>query len=208
MRVQRDSRLLPIAHCPLLIARVRRLAALAASLALAGCAALTPSDRPAERAAAFDLVGRVAVAFDGRHFSSGLRWQHAPERDEVWLNTPTGQAVAHILADDEGATLTGADRQAYRAADVEALTRQALGWELPLTRLAWWVRGEAVPGSPPADPVRDSQGRLVRFAQAGWSITLAHPDAEEPGGRPRRVELARGGSTIRLVIDDWRSEAP
>jgi outer membrane lipoprotein LolB len=188
----------------LLIACARRLALVAASLALAGCAALMPSDRPAERAGAFDLVGRVAVAFDGRNFSSGLRWQHAPDRDEVWLNTPTGQAVAHILADDEGATLTGADRQTHRAADVEALTRQALGWELPLTRLAWWVRGEAVPGSPLAETVRDQQGRLVRFVQDGWNITLAHAGAEEPGGMPRRVELARGGHHIRLVIDDWR----
>ena len=191
------------------MARLNALAAIVVCVALTACAALKPSDRPAERAAAFDLVGRVAVAFDGRHFSSGLRWQHAPDRDEVWLNTPTGQAVAHILADEEGATLTGADRRAYRAADVEALTRQALGWELPLTRLAWWVRGEAIPGSPPQEPVRDQQGRLVRFVQDGWSITLAHADAEEPGGRPRRVELARGGHQIRLVIDDWRGdEAP
>ena len=187
---------------------VGRLVAAASIVLLSACAALMPSNRPAERAAAFDLVGRVAVAFDGRHFSSGLRWQHAPDRDEVWLNTPTGQAVAHILADDDGATLTGADRQTYRAADVEALTRQALGWELPLTRLAWWVRGEAVPGSQPAEPVRDQQGRLVRFVQDGWNITLAQAGTEEPGGMPRRVELARGGHHIRLVIDDWRGDAP
>lgn len=200
---------MPITHYSLPItgtAWPKRLATALAIAVLAGCAALKPSDRPAERAADFDLVGRVAVAFDGRHFSSGLRWQHAPDRDEVWLNTPTGQAVAHILADEEGATLTGADRQAYRAADVEALTRQALGWELPLTRLAWWVRGEAIPGSPATEPVRDQQGRLVRFVQDGWSITLAHAGPEEPGVRPRRIELARGGHQIRLVIDDWRGD--
>ena len=185
---------------------IGKLVAVIALVLLSACAALKPSDRPAERAAAFDLVGRVAVTFDGRNFSSGLRWQHAPDTDEVWLNTPTGQAVAHILADNEGATLTGADRQTYRAADVEALTRRALGWELPLTRLAWWVRGEAVPGSPPAEAVRDQQGRLARFVQDGWTITLAHPGAGEGGG-PRRVELSRGGHHIRLVIDDWRGDS-
>lgn len=197
-----------MAHSPLPIASARRLAtlAVAACLALAGCAALTPSDRPAQRAAAFDLVGRVAVTFDGRNFSSGLRWQHAVERDEVWLMTPTGQALAHIQADDEGATLTGADRQTYRAADVEAITRRALGWELPLTRLAWWVRGETVPGSQPAESVRDQQGRLVRFTQDGWSITLAHPPAGEAGGMPQRLELARAGHQIRLVVDSWRDD--
>jgi outer membrane lipoprotein LolB len=184
----------------------RILVVMAATSMLGACAALAPSDRPAQRAAVFDLVGRVAVTFDGRNFTSGLRWQHAADRDEVWLMTPTGQALAHIQADDEGATLTGADRQTYRASDVEALTRRALGWDLPLTRLAWWVRGETVPGSQPTEPVRDQQGRLVRFAQDGWSITLAHPPAGEAGGMPQRLELARGGHQIRLVIDSWRDD--
>ena len=187
-------------------APARTFVAAVSALALAGCAALAPSDKPAQRAAAFDLVGRVAVTFDGRNFSSGLRWQHAVDRDEVWLMTPTGQALAHIQADDEGATLTGTDRQTYRAADVEALTRQALGWELPVTRLAWWVRGEPVPGSEVGEAVRDQQGRLARFTQDGWSITLAHPGAEDRAGRPQRAELVRGGHQIRLVIDSWRDD--
>jgi len=187
-------------------APARTFVAAVSALALAGCAELAPSDKPAQRAAAFDLVGRVAVTFDGRNFSSGLRWQHAVERDEVWLMTPTGQALAHIQADDEGATLTGADRQTYRAADVEALTRRGLGWELPVTRLAWWVRGELVPGSEAGEAVRDQQGRLARFTQDGWSITLAHPGVEDRAGRPQRVELVRGGHQIRLVIDSWRDD--
>jgi outer membrane lipoprotein LolB len=208
MRAQCGFRLLPVAHSRLPIAGARwpqKLAAAAACLALAGCAALAPSDKPADRAAAFDLVGRVAATFDGRNFSSGLRWQHAVDRDQVWLMTPTGQALAHIEADDEGATLTGADRQTYRAADVEAITRRALGWELPLTRLAWWARGETVPGSKAEEAVRDQNGRLVRFAQDGWSITLTHP-AERGSGMPQRVELVRGAHQIRLVIDSWRDD--
>jgi outer membrane lipoprotein LolB len=201
----------PLMRSPLLdFLRWRTFVAAAASIVLSACAMLAPSDRPDQRAAAFDLVGRVAVTFDGRNFTSGLRWQHAVDSDEVWLMTPTGQALAHILADDEKATLTGSDRQTHTAADVEALTRRALGWELPLTRLAWWVRGETVPGSEPQAPVRDQQGRLVRFAQDGWNITLAHAAETGARGLPQRVELARGSHQIRLVIDSWRSgaEAP
>lgn len=182
----------------------RTFVAAVAGAALSACALLSPPDRPAQRAAAFDLVGRVAVTFDGRNFSSGLRWQHAEDRDEVWLMTPTGQALAHIAADETGATLTGTDRQAYQARDVESLTRRALGWELPLARLAWWVRGEIAPGGQAGEAVRDQQGRLVRLAQDGWSITLMHAAADDRGGMPQRLELARGTHQIRLVIDSWR----
>ena len=88
----------------------RLFAVLAALAALAGCAALPPAGEPARKAAAFDVVGRVAVTWEGRAFSSGVRWEHLPERDEIWLLTPTGQALAHILSDASGATLTGADQ--------------------------------------------------------------------------------------------------
>ncbi len=183
---------------------LRILAASAAAAALAACAVLPSPDQTAPRAAAFDLVGRVAVNYGGRAFSSGIRWQHAAEFDEIWLLTPTGQALAHILAGAPGATLTGADRNQYHASDVESLTRRALGWELPLARLTWWVRGEIVPGGVIGEVLRDPQGRLVRLWQEGWQITYVHHASNETGGLPQRLDLARDGHQIRLVIDTWR----
>jgi outer membrane lipoprotein LolB len=181
--------------------------ALVACVVLGACASLAP-DRPAQRAPAFDLVGRVAVNYDGRAFSSGVRWQHLEARDEIWLLTPVGQAVAHIEADPSGATLTGADRKQFQAADVESLTRRGLGWELPVTRLAWWVRGEIVPGGSIGEVTRDQQGRLVRFTQDGWRVVLTYP-AEGSNGLPRRLEMTSDGHQIRLIIDSWRDrDAP
>jgi outer membrane lipoprotein LolB len=185
-------------------------AALAAAAAVSACAVLAPSDRPAQRAPAFDFLGRVAVTYDGRAFSSSVRWDHLPERDEIWLLTPTGQALAHIMADESGATLTGADRREYTAADVESLTRRALGWELPLTRLAWWVRAAIVPGGAIGEVLRDEHGRLVRLRQDGWQITFVYaPPGGEATGLPQRLELVRESQHIRLVVDQWRQrDAP
>lgn len=180
-------------------------AALAGAAALSACAVLAPSDRPEQRAPAFDLLGRVAVTHDGRAFSSSVRWEHEPARDEIWLLTPTGQALVHIVADENGATLTGADRREYSAADVESLTRRALGWELPLTRLAWWVRGAIVPGGVIGEVLRDEHGRLVRLNQDGWQITFVHrPPGAEATGLPQRLKLMRESTHIRLVVDQWR----
>src|SRR5262245_64683507 len=112
-------------------------AALAAAAVLSACAMLQP-EQPAERARAFDLVGRVAVSHEGRPFSAGVRWEHTAERDEVWLLTPVGQALAHIVGDAQGATFVGADRSRHTARDIGSLTRRAFGWELPVEQLAWW----------------------------------------------------------------------
>lgn len=183
---------------------IKSCAALAAAAVLAGCAALEPSPPPAPPAPAFDLVGRVAVTFDGRAFSSGLRWQHSAERDELWLLTPAGQALAHIVGDADGATFTGSDRSEYRAGDVGSLIRRALGWEMPVTRLAWWVQGALAPGAVVQAVERDEHGRLAVLAQDGWRIAYAYEPPEERGSPLRRLELAGSSHEIRLVIDGWR----
>ena len=183
-----------------------RTVALVATLGVAACATLLPeADGPAPASTPFDLSGRVLVSYDGRAFSSALRWQHAPGRDEIWLLTPVGQALAYIVNEGNGATLTGADQKQYQAGSVEGLTRQVLGWELPLTRLQYWVRGEIAPGSAPGAVERDANRRLIRLEQDGWRIAFVNYPAEEHGGLPRRLDLARGAHKIRLVIDGWRS---
>jgi len=181
----------------------RRLSVLATVLAVAACAALEFAAPPAPP---FDLSGRVLVSYDGRAFSSGLRWRHTTAQDEISLLTPLGQTLAHIVNGADGATLTGADQRRYHAASVETLTRQALGWELPLSRLRHWVRGEPVPGGVPGVLERDAAERLTLLEQEGWRIVFTHYPLAEHGGRPRRLELDRGAQRIRLVIDDWRAE--
>lgn len=185
--------------------RLPTCAALAAAALVAACATIAPSSRAPVTPASFDLLGRVAVSYDGRAFSSGVRWHHLPGRDEIWLLTPSGQTLAHIVSDGEEATMTGTDRSQRSAPDVESLTREGLGWELPLTYLGWWVRGEAAPGGTQSDIERDHRARLVGFTQDGWRITLVPDPLFEDGRLPRRLHLTNGTHVIRLVIDDWRS---
>ena len=182
---------------------MRILLALVAAASLAACAVFDPQP-PAASQAPFDLVGRVAVNFEGRAFSSNVRWQHAGGRGQVWLMTPLGQTLAHIVADGDGATLTGTDQKQYRAASVGSLTRQALGWELPLARLTWWVRGEPVPGNPLAGAERNERGRLTFLDQDGWRVALVYYPPGDYGGHPRRLDLKSAAQEIRFVIDAWR----
>ena len=180
-------------------------AAFAVAAMLPACAMLQP-ERPAERARAFDLVGRVAVNHEGRAFSGGVRWEHTAERDEIWLLTPVGQALARIVGDAQGATYNGADRSEHSARDIASLTRRALGWELPIEHLAWWVQGAIAPGAVIQHVERDEHQRLVVLAQEGWRIAYTHYPPAEYDGRPRRLDIANGAQEIRFIIDSWRRD--
>jgi outer membrane lipoprotein LolB len=190
----------------ILVSPTRSYAALAAAAVLAGCAALEPAPPPSPPAPAFELIGRVAVSYDGRAFSSGVRWQHGAERDELWLLTPAGQALAHIVGDASGAIFTGSDRSQYRAGDIGSLIRRALGWEMPVTRLAWWVQGALAPGAVVQTVERDAHGRLSVLAQDGWRIAYAYESPEERDSALRRLVLGDGSTEVRLVIDGWRQD--
>ncbi|HSN41508.1 MAG TPA: lipoprotein insertase outer membrane protein LolB [Burkholderiales bacterium] len=188
--------------------RVRAWCVLAVAAAVSACATLAPeSGVPPVSPAPFDLSGRVLVSYGGRAFSSGVRWQHAPARDEIWLLSPVGQTLAYIVGEADGATLTAADQKQYRAASVESLTRQALDWELPLARLQYWVQGRPVPSSVPDAIGRAADGRLTALTQDGWRIAFVNYPPAEHGGLPRRLDLSSGAYEIRLVIDGWRRES-
>ena len=185
-----------------------RAPALACVLLLAACTS-TPLGPgvPAATPEPFDFSGRMLVSFEGRAFTSALRWQHAPGRDEIWLMSPVGQALAHIVDDGNGALLTAADQRQYRAASIESLTRRALGWELPVTNLKYWVRGDVSPGSTAEAVVRGDDQRIARLEQDGWRVDLSYYPAQQYRGLPRRLELVGGAHEIRLIIDTWRDVA-
>ncbi|MES2562100.1 MAG: outer membrane lipoprotein LolB, partial [Pseudomonadota bacterium] len=123
----------------------------------------------------------------------------------IWLMTPTGQTLAHIVDSAQGATLTRADRQQHRAGSVEALTQQGLGWALPLTLLQYWVRGQGAPGETPSGIQRGSDNALIALTQNGWQVSFTYHSDGALAGKVRTLDLSNGANQIRLVIDTWRS---
>lgn len=181
---------------------VRGFAALALAAMLAACAAIPRAPRAQEP---FDLLGRASVTYSAGNVTANLRWEHALQQDQIWLMTPTGQTLAFIVDSPEGATLTRADQQQYSSGSVEALTRQALGWALPLSLLQYWVRGEAAPGIPATAAARGPDGKLIAVTQNDWRAAFSYYTEGEMNGKVRRLDLSDGPNEIRLVIDTWRA---
>src|SRR5207244_1945489 len=111
------------------------------------------------------------------------------------LLSPAGSTVARLTRDASGVQLQSGGKT-RQAADVQQLTADALGWELPLDNLAWWIRGQAAPGIASAT---SSDGSLQ---QQGWQIRFV---VGEPGSAvPKRVDMMREGLSIKLVTDQWQ----
>ncbi len=171
---------------------------------VAGCAApRAPQALPASNAGidTFSLTGRVAVKLEQRGYSAKLSWRHAAAGDRLRLLSPVGSVIAELEADASGAMLTTGDKKVYRSSDVQALTREVLGWDLPLEGLQHWVVGRVEPELPVQAEERDARGRLTRLTQNDWRITFLAYAGDS--ALPARMALAYDRLSLRLIIDRW-----
>jgi len=139
------------------------------TLALAACTTL-PSAAPA---GADTLSGRLALRVEAsgdassKAFSAAFDLRGDPSVGTLALSTPLGSTLAEarwspaevVLATPQGTR---------RFANLDELTRDALGESVPIEAWFDWLRGRPWPGAPsePAPELR--QG----FAQLGWRVDL------------------------------------
>ncbi|MEO8408926.1 MAG: lipoprotein insertase outer membrane protein LolB [Propionivibrio sp.] len=176
---------------------------------LGGCAILTPTDSTSAAQATreslrdFSLIGRFSLRQDDESYSGQLDWRHAGVDNELLLSSPFGQGIAEIVTGADGAKLTTSEGRIYYAPDAEALTRQVLGYTLPLTQLTDWVRARTG-GDGTVDQVKlDEQGRPRQLRHESWRIDYGY-DSDDPAALPGVVFVERAGRfELRLRIDQW-----
>jgi outer membrane lipoprotein LolB len=173
-----------------------RLVAAVAALLGAACAELP---RAPEGGFEFELGGRFAARYRDEAASGILAWRHRTDADEVLLSSPLGQGLARISRDGGAVTLETGDGKRYRAADVETLTEQVLGFRLPLRGLADWVRARPATDAP-AQAEYAQDGRLLWLEQHGWRIEYVSYE----GARPKVLKLNYPGLELRLAISAWK----
>ena len=185
----------------------RRLSLLVAVATLAGCASapVSQSTVGAYRET-IELGGRLSVNYlkEGQpdSLTGNFTWSQQPGRIDVTLSSSFSQLAA-ISVTPQQATLTQAGREPLVAQDIDTLTAQALGWQLPVAGLRAWLQGYAVgadgkrfAASPANNTVYTRDGWRLRFAS--WQDeTAAHP-------LPKRIDAARttasGELEIRIII--------
>lgn len=177
--------------------RLARVAAALAALVIGACASLEP--RAPAGPLEFDLAGRLAARYNGESFTGNLSWQHARGGDEVLISSPLGQGVARIVREEGEVVLTTAQREEYRAADAESLTEKVLGFRLPLSGLADWVRARPS-GGHVYHVERSAEGRVRTLEQRGWRIEYLRYEGE----RPALLQLSYPGIELRLAITQWK----
>ena len=182
--------------------RTGLLAGLFALSLLSGCSTLEPLH--ADASASFDAHGRMSVHY--KDLKGGkedtvfgrFEWIEHGATVDLALLDPLGQGIATVHAAPGDAILKLADGREFRGQSADLLTRQALGYSVPVEGLRSWLVGRS--SMPNKAPVPNPDGGVM-LQEAGW--TIDYPVAEMP---PRRIDLHYLGPDIaldlRLAIED------
>lgn len=152
----------------------------------------------------WSLTGRIAVSAEGEGWSAGLHWWQSGEDYRISVFDALGRTLARIQGRPGGVRLRTAEGRQAEAADAERLLAEALGWELPLRGLRYWVRGLPLPNQPLTRLQLDADGRPRLLEQDGWSVSYPRYQTADHAALPGRVVLERSPLKVKLAVDKWR----
>jgi outer membrane lipoprotein LolB len=148
-----------------------RCSALLLALSLAGCAS-TPPPQPGS------VSGRLSVQVEAtqdrpaQSLHANFDLQGGAERGELRLVTPLGTTLA-LASWAPGEARLATPQGERRFDDLDGLSREVFGEQLPLRALPDWLRGRPWPGSSEAArPLQPGPG----FVQLGWTVELTRFD--------------------------------
>lgn len=207
--------------CGFLLQAARIVLLTCASLLVAGCAApptiaptrdVVSQTRPA--LTAFTVTGRFSAKTGKEQASGQFRFSQTATQRSLNIFSPLGTPMAEITADGTGAVLALSNGATQSAPSVAELLRNVI--DLPVTdaQLSMWLQGRpSVTLVAGARHESDALGRLSRFSESGWEISVSDRfAASDANGNvadaPRRMRWALASdleTEVRWVVDEWKS---
>lgn len=154
------------------------------------------------------LQGRLNLRQGSQSDTVNIRWQQQDENFDIVLRGALGIGSTRVHGGNQGLLLEKSGEKPVSLANLEALTRDYLGFEFPAGYLSHWVRGLPVPEIP-AIPSFDDNSRLVALVQEdklGRRWQLGFDQYKEVGKLilPGRIRLEQPDFKLTFIISDWQ----
>lgn len=135
-------------------------------------------------------------------WNASFNWQQHANDYDLSLFGPLGTNHVDISGTPNHVILK-TSRQTFTAISPETLLQQQLGWQLPVSKLAYWLRGLPAPGSRERHSV-DMNNHIVHMDQDGWNIYILRYISVNGVDIPDRVLLSNPTWVAHIIIHQWQ----
>ena len=198
------------------------------SLSLAGCQSFRPQPPP-EGAPASDTAelkraqkhlqklaalnrweakGKIKITVDDEPQSASFEWQQHKNNYSINFFGPFGYGNSWLRRTSKGVSLETPELRTQHAATPEQLLVQTVGWQVPISDLQYWIKGQPAPKvMHDAQPLTQLTpfGALSALNQQGWDIQFSGHQLYQDLWLPGKITAKRQGMAILVIVKQWSS---
>lgn len=184
---------------------------------IAGCTTLPPSNQTVDSIAHqqqlaqishWKIKGRLAFKSPEEKFSAYLHWQQQNQEFNLQLNTFIGTTLVSMEGYPGFASLE-ADNKTYSDRNASELIRRVTGWNIPVEKLAIWVKGQHTNKD---SVVYDEFGRVESLTAncqgcEGWMLTFAKYKLFDGIPMPHQISLTNSlepANQVKIRVTSWQ----
>lgn len=151
----------------------------------------------------WQLNGKIAVQTAQDSGSASVNWTQHLSHYDMSLMGPFGAKSINLQGHPGAVVLKTGDGQRFTATSPEGLLAKQWGWNLPVSNLAYWIRGIPVPGIS-YDTRFDTNNRLSILSQAGWTIQYLDYTTIGSLTLPNRLYISSPSLKTKIIIYHWQ----
>ncbi|MEY3667346.1 MAG: hypothetical protein RL572_886 [Pseudomonadota bacterium] len=150
----------------------------------------------------WEFTGRIGVRDDRESHSSRIRWR---QQDEIYVINLWGTLNAgatEITGRPGEVVLVQEGKAPLRAATPEALVLEQLGYDLPVAKLRYWIKGLPAPDDI-STPSFNAENHLIALEQDGWMVQYLGYTNYATQSLPTRIRIEKPPLRLDFVRLDW-----
>lgn len=156
----------------------------------------------------WELTGKLGLRTANDSGSASVKWAQQIANYQINLSGPLGQKSMIITGTPDKVRLEQTGEPAQEAKTAEALIKKSAGWTLPVTQLAYWVRGVPAPKLRITHLQQNESGLIAQLIQGGWRINYSNYRDQTFNGvilpLPGKITAEYSDVRLVLVIRNWQ----
>ncbi len=155
----------------------------------------------------WQLSGRLNVRQQNASDTVSINWQQEDQNFEIRFSGTLGLGAVHVHGSPDEVVVEKAGAETVLLPDLQALTRNYLGYDFPAAQLLFWVRGIPAPGGIISTTLDVSlmMGTLIQADTTGrrWELEYDRYQQVNDVWLPGRIRVKSEDIQLTFLISEW-----